>query len=366
MHTHTSRLLEPYTSPALRLPNRVVMAPMTRGRADAEGVPGTHTAAYYAQRASAGLIITEGIYPHAYGLGGLGVPGLVTTAQVDAWRGVTKAVHASGGRIYAQLWHVGRLSHPAFLPGGDAPLAPSALAAPGYTHIASGRAAYPVPRAMSRADIAEAVEAYANAARNAVAAGFDGVEIHGANGYLVSQFLSDNANRRTDEYGGSVNGRIRFAVESVEAVAAAIGAERTALRISPANPDNGLVEEDPATLHRALLGAVDGLGLAYLHVSEKGAYPALADLRGSWNGTLIGNYSPAAPTEPAAGERLLADGLADAVAFGRLFIANPDLPVRLAVGAELAEYDASDAYRPGLAGYADHPAVAAPFVPVGA
>ncbi|GAA1693438.1 alkene reductase [Fodinicola feengrottensis] len=352
-YSPTNPLLRPYDSAALHLPNRIVMAPMTRGRADAAGVPHPLAAAYYAQRASAGLIVTEGIWPISTGIGGPGLPGLATAAQVAGWRTVTTAVHAAGGRIFAQLWHVGRVSHPSVQPGRAAPLAPSAVRPPGQLHVPGGKADYVTPRAMALAEIAETVRSYADAARNALAAGFDGVEVHAANGYLLQQFLGDNTNLRSDAY---ADGR-RFVIEVVDAVTGAIGAARVGLRLSPGNTENDVHESDPGALYAPLVSTLDSRGLAYLHLSEKGRYPAITELRQVWSGTLIGNYDPPEPTNPATGELLLASGAADLVAFGRLFLANPDLPIRIAVGAPLAEAAEATHYTPGPSGYADYPAI---------
>ncbi|GAB3423191.1 alkene reductase [Flindersiella endophytica] len=346
-------LLQPYESKHLRLPNRIAMAPMTRGRADDEtGVPHPMAATYYAQRATAGLIITEGVWPVFLGKGGPGIPGLATAEQVGGWQTVTDAVHAMGGRIFAQLWHVGRISHPRTLDGA-VPLAPSAVRPAGLVHIAGGKAEYVTPRAMTTQQIGETIEGFARAARNAIDAGFDGVELHGANGYLIHQFLADNTNLRSDSYGGSVPNRTRFALETVDAVAAEVGAGRVAIRLAPGNPENDLVEARPADVYRPLVEELDRRELAYLHVSEKGSYRALEDLRPRWSGTLIGNYDPPQPTDRALGESLLSRGLADVVSFGRLFIANPDLPARFATGAPLKIAPESVHYVGGVHGYVD-------------
>jgi N-ethylmaleimide reductase len=356
--TERSPLLTPYTGPHLRLPNRLAMSPMTRYRADpVTGVPRPEIAVYYAQRASAGLIITEGIWPTRQGIGGPGVPGLADDAQRAGWQPVTSAVHAAGGRIFAQLWHVGRLAHPAALPDGCWPVAPSAVRAPGTVHIGDSSLETVTPRAMTRAGIAATIESFAAAARRAVDAGFDGVELHGANGYLIHQFLADNTNQRTDSYGGSDANHRRFALELVDAVAGAIGPDRLGVKLSPANPENGLVEERPAERYQVLVSELDRLGLAYLHLSEKASYPAHADLRGCWSGMLIGNYDPPEPSGQARGEALLATGNADVVAYGRLFISNPDLPARFAIGAPLSPIDPAHLYRGGPRGYTDYPAL---------
>ncbi len=349
--TH-SPLLTPYRSPALSLPNRIAMAPMTRNRADdATGIPNPLTRTYYAQRASAGLIITEGIWPTLAGKGEPGVPGLANADHVEGWREVTTAVHAAGGRIFAQLWHVGRLSHPVTL--GTLPMAPSAVRPPGTIHTVDGKLDYVTPREMTLGDIEETIAAFAAAASNAIEAGFDGVEVHGANGYLIQQFLGDNTNLRTDAYGR----RDRFVLDVVDAVIAAVGADRVALRLSPGNPENDVLENDPASVYPALVSALDERGLAYLHLSEKGTYPAISELRKRWSGTLIGNYDPVEPSSPELGEKLLLSGDADVVAFGRLFIANPDLPMRIAAGAPLAALDRQLFHRGGAQGYTDQPAL---------
>ncbi|TDC84254.1 alkene reductase [Actinomadura sp. 7K507] len=357
----TSPLLRPYDGPHLKLPNRIAMAPMTRGRADdVTGVPHPLTAEYYAQRAAAGLIVTEGIWPNILGKGGPGIPGLVTDAQVDGWRAVTDAVHAAGGTIFAQLWHVGRMTHPLNLPGGATPAAPSAVRIaeePIYTN--QGNVDHVTPRAMTTSEAEATVADFAAEARNAIRAGFDGVEVHGANGYLIQQFLAENTNRRTDRFGGSRAGRLRFALDVVEAVAAEVGPERVGLRISPDNPENEIAEEDPQGTYRALVDAVDPLGLAYLHVIERGAYAALADLRARWSGTLIGNFNGPEPTSQRAGEQVLAADLADLFSFGRLFISNPDLPARFATGAPLTPHAPALVYGGDAEGYVDYPALTA-------
>ncbi|GAA1890160.1 alkene reductase [Streptomyces durmitorensis] len=352
-----SPLLEPYRGPALHLPNRTAMAAMTRARADdATGAPIPLMAEYYAQRATAGLIVSEGIWPHRLGKGGPGVPGLTGQAHVEGWRRVTRAVHDAGGRVFAQLWHVGRVSHPDIL-GGEQPVAPSAVAvSPGHGQIytASGPQEYVVPRALTTAEVTETVEAHASAARNAIDAGFDGVEISGAYGYLLAQFLSDNANLRTDGYGDHV----RFVIEVVEAVAAAIGADRTALRVSPGNPLLDTVETDPASRYHRLLDALNGMDLAYLHVVQSGKYAALADLRPRWNGTLVATYDGPEPGSREQAEQALRTGLADVYSFGRLFLANPDLPRRIADDAPLNPQRASGMYGGGGEGYVDYPVLA--------
>lgn len=358
------RLLSPLTlSDALTLPNRVVMAPMTRHRADADGTPLPVVAEHYAQRAGAGLIVTEGVFPAYAGQSDARLPGLVTPAHERAWRGVADAVHAAGGRIVLQLMHGGRAGHPGNRYDGSVPQGPSAVPTPWPARLPDGTKVAPVtPGVLSVPEIARVIDQHVTAARTAVAAGFDAVELHGANSYLIHQFLADNTNLRTDRYGVTrVQDRIRFAVELTEAVADAVGAERVGLRLSPGNPQFGMSETDPAPTYRALLAALDGLGLLYLHLTEGDAYPALSDLRPRWRRPVIANVGEnRAPTDPATAEALLRAGLADAVGFGRRFIANPDLVERIAVGAPLAEVHLPTLYGPDHRGYTDYPRLVTP------
>jgi len=349
-------LLTPHRRGLLDLPNRIAMSPMTRGRADdGTGVPSELAATYYTQRAGAGLLISEGISVHPLGKAGPGIPGLRTDEQVARWREVTSAVHDAGGRIFAQLWHVGRMTHPVTL-DGTTPTAPSAVAitqAPIFTR--EGLLPHVTPRALTEAEIGDVIAAFALGARRAIEAGFDGVEIHGANGYLLQQILAENTNLRSDDYGGSLENRLRFVLEVVDAVTAEIGADRVGLRISPDNPENQIEEHDARETYRALVDALDPIGLAYLHVLERGAYAALADLRLRWSGTLIANHNGPTPLDPVTAERLLAADLADVIAFGRLFITNPDLPARIATGLPLAPPPVADVYGGGARGYVDYP-----------
>ncbi|MCC3318116.1 alkene reductase [Nocardia africana] len=350
-------LLTDYHEHHLHLPNRVVMAPMTRLRSRPDGSPTADVVTYYAQRADAGLIVTEGIWPHSSGQSEAWVPGLATDAHVIGWRRVTEAVHGAGGRIFAQLMHGGRLGHPLARIDGTLPAGPSAVPAPDPVHLLDGgKAPAPQPRAMTRAEITQAVGHYAEAAAHALAAGFDGVEIHGANSYLVHQFLADNTNLRSDDYGGTIVDRMRFALEVTDAVAAVAGSHRVGIRLSPGNPQFGIREADPAPLYRALVRELAGRDLAYLHLTDNDDYPALADLRPRWNGTLVANVGEnRAPTTPAAAERVLADGLADLVSFGRAFIANPDLVSRIRHHRVLAPVREEGLYGRGPAGYTDYP-----------
>ncbi len=331
------------------------MAPMTRGRADdMTGVPHPLTAEYYAQRASAGLIVSEGVWVDRTGKSGPGIPGLVTEQQVEAWRAVTDAVHGKGGRIFAQLWHAGRVSHPGVM--GRTPVAPSAVRQAGRIFVADEWLDTVEPRALGEDEIGEVVQHFATAARQAVDAGFDGVELHGANGYLIQEFLARNTNLRQDRYGGSVAARLRFPLEVVAAVADRIGAARVALRISPGNPENDIVEDDWQEVYSRLLAELRRYELAYLHVIDTPEAEALAHLRPLWPGTLIANLRSEEPTSREEGESLIESGLADVVAFGRLFIANPDLPARFALGAPLAAADHDVFYGARLDGYTDFPA----------
>ncbi|KOX08822.1 alkene reductase [Nocardiopsis sp. NRRL B-16309] len=361
-------LLTPHALPALTLPNRVVMAPMTRMRADRNAVPTPLMATYYAQRAGAGLIVSEGVSPSPAGQQYLTQPGLYSDRQVDAWRQVTDAVHAAGGRIFAQVMHAGRNAHPANRHDGGIPLAPSEVSRTHLVHTLDGKAAPVAPRAMTRTEVRAAVAEHADAAAEAIRAGFDGVEIHGANSYLPHQFLADNTNLRTDEYGGGTTGRIRFAVEVVEAVADAVGAERVGLRLSPGNTEGEMVERDPATVYRALLAAIDPLGLAYLHLTDDPVYPALADLRPRWSGTLVGNTGEHEETTQESAARLVGEGRADLVSVGRPFISTPDAVERLAAGIPWALIREREFhYTSGPRGYVDYPrSNGTPTLPAGA
>ncbi|OEU85567.1 1,2-oxophytodienoate reductase [Streptomyces abyssalis] len=350
----TSPLLTPYSSGSLSLPNRLVMAPMTRFRAHEDGTPLPVVADHYAQRAEAGLLITEGIWPHRRGQSDWRLPGLETAAHVAGWRAVTDAVHERGGRIFAQLMHGGRQGHPRSRLLGDVPAGPSAVPVPGPVHVKDGKAEAPVPREMTVDDIRTAIDDHVAAARNALRAGFDGVEIHGANSYLTHQFLADNTNLRDDAYGCD---KTRFAVELVTAVAEAVGADRLGLRLSPGNPQFGMAERAPAPVYRALLDALNPLGLAYLHLTDNDDYPALADLRPRWRGTLIGNVGENhEPTTRQQGERVLTQGYADLVSYGRAFLTHPDLPARIAVNGPIGTpIDTARLYTHGAEGYTDYP-----------
>jgi N-ethylmaleimide reductase len=362
-------LFDPLQVGAWSLPNRVVMAPLTRNRAPG-AVPTPLMATYYAQRASAGLLVTEATAITQQGQGYADVPGLYAPAQIAGWRGVTDAVHAAGGRIACQLWHVGRISHVDLQPGGAAPVAPSAIAAKSKTVLfRDGQPVFietSLPRALSAAEIPGLIDDYARAARAAMAAGFDGVEIHGANGYLIDQFLKTGSNRRSDEWGGSVENRCRFALAVVRAVAAAVGAPRTGLRLSPVTPANDAGDEAAQPLFEHLLRTLAPLDLAYLHLIEGATGGArelpdrpfdFAALRGAYRSA----GGRAAWMVNNGYDRALADAAlesgADLVAFGRPFIANPDLVRRLRDGAPLAAGNRATWYGGGAEGYTDYPAL---------
>lgn len=348
-------LFSPATLGNLTLKNRVVMAPMTRCRA-AGNVPNALMAAYYAQRADAGLIITEGTSPSPDGLGYARIPGLFSSAQVQGWRKVTEAVHGAGGRIFAQLMHTGRVGHPANLPPGARLLAPSAVAAPGEMWTdTQGMQPHPVPEAMSEGAIAATIGEFAQACNNAVAAGFDGVELHGANGYLIDQFLNTASNRRTDRWGGSIENRMRFALEVAGAAAEAIGAERVGMRISPYGVFNGMAPDaDMDALYVRLAEALNKLGLVYIHMvdhSSMGAPDVSPELKARVRGSFEGKYILSGGYDAARANADLQAGKGDLVAFGRPFIANPDLVQKLRAGTSLKVPDESIFYTPGSEGY---------------
>lgn len=352
-------LFDPLTAGDLRLPNRIVMAPMTRARATREHVPTPRMATYYAQRASAGLIIAEAAPISVAGAGWPWSPGLWTQAQVEGWAAVTRAVHEAGGRIVAQLWHMGRLVHPAM--SGAQPVSASAVTAPGEAHTYEGKQPHVAPRPLARAEIPALIGDYVTAARNAIRAGFDGVQLHAANGYLIDQFLRDGTNRRTDAYGGPVENRARLLLEVTGAIADAIGPGRTAVRLSPNGEVNGVIDSDPEALFGHAAQALNALGIAFLELRESrpdGTFrpsdqPIVSPvIRQRFKGVLVlnGDYTP----DGAAAA--VADGRADAIAFGRPFIANPDLVERIRHGLPLAEPgDMASWYAQDDAGYADYP-----------
>jgi N-ethylmaleimide reductase len=356
-----ARLLSPYRLGELELKNRLVMSPMTRSRALAGNVPNPLATTYYTQRASAGLIVTEAAQVSPQGVGYIRTPGIHSPAQVQGWREITDAVHRAGGRIFAQLWHVGRISHPDFH-GGELPVAPSAVAANGEVFTGRGRAKMVTPRALDAHEVPGVVEQFRKGAENAKAAGFDGVELHGANGYLLDQFLRDGANRRTDAYGGSVRNRARFPLEVTEAVVDVWGPDRVGYKISPNGAFNSMSDSDPAATFGYFTDELSKLGLAYLHASEGVAGPTAPPtgavrlapiLRPRFAGALILNGGYDAESANAAITR----GEADLIAFGASFLANPDLPIRFARRASLNAPDPATFYAGEAKGYIDYPAL---------
>ncbi|MER5456356.1 alkene reductase [Micromonospora sp. NPDC002389] len=350
-------LFDPVRLGRLRLPSRIVMAPMGRGRATRDGTPLPYVADYYAQRADAGLIVSEATNPAPRAVGHAYSVQWHTPAQTQAWTAVARAVHEAGGRIVLQIMHAGRIGHPALY--GHRPLAPSPVPAAGLARTFDGPKEHPEPREMSPTDITDAIEDVVRCAETAVAAGFDGVELHGANGYLVHQFLSAVTNRRTDKYGGAPHRRVRFAVELVEAVGAAVGADRVGLRLSPGFGLNDMTEPDADEVYPALLQALRPLDLAYLHLVH-GSDPELTRVvRARWDGAVVlnpgtGNLGPEA-TRAAVADALAAGF--DALAFGKQFLANPDLPRRLADGSPFNPPDPTTFYQGGRRGYLDYPRI---------
>jgi len=347
-----NHLFSPLRIGRLAVSNRIVMAPMTRSRADDAGHVGPLTAEYYAQRAGAGLIISEGIYPEPMGRGYVRTPGLVHAGHVAAWRAVTDAVHRAGGRIAAQIMHAGRISDPSLLPGAATPVAPSAVRPSGTTFTDEGPRPHVTPRALGLHEVAAIIDHHAKAALRAVEAGFDAVELHAGAGYLPMQFLSTGTNQRSDRYGGGVAQRIRFVVETLEAMCAAVGAERVGLKITPEMRFNDLADADAMATYTALLRALRPLNLAFLEMA-----PAPASLVGHavLRPLFDGAYLAGGGFDRQSGEDLLRSGGADAIVYGQLFIANPDLPRRFAQRAPLAKADPSTFYARGARGYIDYP-----------
>lgn len=358
----STTLFSPVRVGPFTLPNRLAMAPMTRNRAGAGNAPTAMNATYYAQRASAGLLITEASQVSPQGVGYPATPGIHSPEQVAGWRLVTDAVHARGGRIFLQLWHVGRISHPLFQPGGALPVAPSAIAPKGTSYTPEGPKPFMTPRALEAAEIPGIVEDFRRGARNALAAGFDGVEIHSANGYLPDQFLQDGTNRRTDEYGGPVWNRARFLLEVTAAAAEVWGAGRVAVRLSPSSTFNDVRDSDPRATFGYAIRELDKLGLAYLHLVEGGPdderhggkVVPTSYFRPMFRGPLMVNNNHSRQSAEAA----VASGAADLVSFGRPFLANPDLPERFKLAAPLNEPDAATFYGGTEKGYIDYPALA--------
>lgn len=364
-------LFSPIALAGTLLPHRIVMAPLTRSRAGEGNVPTPLTIDYYRQRAGAALIITEATQISQQGQGYAWTPGIHEDAQIAAWSMVADAVHAEGGRIFMQLWHVGRVSHPVFQPEGGLPVAPTAMPVPGKTFIIdeAGNGVWadvPVPQELTIAGIEAIIADYAQAARNAIAAGMDGVEIHAANGYLIDQFINTNSNRRTDRYGGSIENRVRLLMEVVDAVTAAIGSTRVAVRLTPMGRFMGMGDDTPEETFGHIAAQLDRRKLAYLHVVEPSTMGTETDtaedprwdaivrlMRRLYSGTLMlaGGY------DQAGAERALADGRGDIIAFGKLFLSNPDLPERFARGAELNDADRTTFFGGTARGYTDYPAL---------
>jgi 2,4-dienoyl-CoA reductase-like NADH-dependent reductase (Old Yellow Enzyme family) len=338
---------------AFHLPNRIIMAPLTRCRSAAGRVPTALMAEYYRQRATAGLILSEATAVDPMGVGYPDTPGIWSREQVEGWKQVTRAVHEAGGRIVLQLWHVGRISHPLYL-NGAAPVAPSAIAAAGHVSLVRPYASYPVPRALELAEISAVIEAYRRGAQNALEAGFDGVELHGANGYLLDQFLQDGTNRRTDEYGGPVENRARLMLETVDAAIGVWGADRVGLHLAPRGDSHDMKDSNPAETFGYVAREAGRRKLAFLCVREGLDEPRLGpDLKKAFGGAYIANQNFTAESA----EREIAGGNADAVAWGKLFIANPDLPERFRLRTALNQPESGTFYGGGEGGYTDYPAL---------
>jgi N-ethylmaleimide reductase len=356
-----SKLFEAYRLGSLTLSNRFVMAPLTRNRAALGNVPSSLSAKYYAQRASAGLIISEATQVAPEGQGYEATPGIHSPEQIEGWREVTNAVHAKGGLIFLQLWHVGRVSHVSLQPGGQPPVAPSAIKANTKTFVGGTFADTSAPRALRLDEIPGVIASFRRGAANAIAAGFDGVELHGANGYLLDQFLRDGSNRRDDAYGGSIENRARLLIEVLGEVIAEVGAGRVGIRLSPVSPSNDISDSNPSALFTHVVEGIDALAPVYIHVVEGatggdrnfGAPFDYDALRRKFRGTYIGNNGYDLATAADA----VGSGRADLVAFGKAFLANPDLVARLRAGAPLNAPDKATFYGGGEKGYTDYPAL---------
>ncbi|PPC93653.1 MAG: alkene reductase [Methylotenera sp.] len=355
-------LFSPVKLGSMQLSNRIVMAPLTRNRAGEHGVPQPLNVTYYEQRASAGLIVTEATPISAMAHGYPALPGIYTDAQVAGWKKITDAVHAKGGKIVIQLWHVGRISHPTLLPDGALPVAPSAIKPAGKAFTYQGLLDYVEPRALDANELSSIVADYVHATKSALAAGFDGVEIHAANGYLLDQFLRDGTNQRTDQYGGSFENRARFLLEVTKAVVDVAGSDKVGVRISPVNPFNDMKDSNPQALFNFVTESLNQFNLAYLHVVEGGIHGGgIADpfdfdaLRKLFKGPYMANLA----YDKARGNAVVASGHADVVAYGVPFIANPDLVERFRTDAPLNEADSSTFYGGTEKGYTDYPFIEA-------
>ncbi len=349
----SSKLFTPVSIGALRLRNRIVMAPMTRSRSGmADGVPGYLVPLYYAQRATAGLIISEGVSPSAIGRGYLMTPGIYSDAQVEQWRRVTDAVHREGGLISLQLMHTGRISNPGALPDDAPPVAPSAIKAEGQAFSLTGQHGYRVPHALTTAEVEQTIADYGTAARRALEAGFDAVELHAASGYLPEQFLASKTNHRDDRYGGSLENRARFVIETLEALIDAVGAGRIGIKIAPEFNFNDIADATPQETYRHLVQAIAPMGLAYLHVALVNVD---FDYHAMFRTLFPGSYLYGAGLNKGKANSLLESGSADAAVFGTLFVANPDLPRRFEQDAELSSPDPKTLYGGAAEGYVDYP-----------
>jgi len=353
-------LFSPVVLGSISLKNRIVMAPLTRNRAGEGGVPQTINATYYAQRASAGLIVTEATPISAMGHGYPALPGIYTDAQVAGWKKVTDAVHAKGGKIVIQLWHVGRISHPSLLPNQALPVAPSAIKPAGQAFTYQGLVDYVEPRALDVSELPAIVQDYVHATKSAIAAGFDGVEIHAANGYLLDQFLRDGTNHRTDQYGGSIENRARLLLEVTQAVVNVIGADKVGVRVSPVNPFNDMNDSNPQAVFNYVANALNQFNLAYLHAVEGGIHGGgkadpfdFSVFRKQFKGAYMANLS----YDKKRGNQAVASGHADVVAYGVPYIANPDLVERFQQDAPLNEADSNTFYGGAEQGYTDYPAL---------
>ncbi|MDR1076067.1 MAG: alkene reductase [Xanthomonadaceae bacterium] len=350
-----SQLFTPVSVGRYSLKNRMVMAPMTRSRADdVTGVPGGLMATYYGQRADAGLIVSEGTFPSAMGKGYVHTPGIDTPEQIEGWQKVADAVHAKGGRIFMQIMHVGRISHPSMLPGNALPVAPSAVRPAGQSWTSQGQQDFVEPHALTLEEVAGVIDGFRSGARNAIAAGFDGVELHSASGYLAEQFLSSGTNQRQDAYGGSVANRARFVLEALKAMADEVGSDRVGIKISPEMNFNDIRDDNPRETYTYLVDHLRDMKLAYLHVALFGAK---TDYHGLLRPRFDGAYLAGGGLTQATAEAMIDAGRADAAVFGAAFIANPDLPERFRRGAALNEGDKSKFYGGGAEGYTDYPAL---------
>ncbi len=346
-----SPLFQPLTVGALELPNRIIMAPLTRSRSGASRVPNDLMVEYYEQRASAGLILTEATAVTPMGVGYADTPGIWSDEQVAGWQKITKAVHAKGGRIFLQLWHVGRISHPMFL-NGELPVAPSAIKPAGHVSLVRPITDYVTPRALETSEIPGIVEAYRKGAENAKKAGFDGVEVHGANGYLLDQFLQSGTNTRTDQYGGSVENRARLMLEVTDAVIGVWGADRVGMHLAPRGDSQDMGDANPLETFTYVARELGKRKIAFIAAREKLGPDSIGPaIKEAFGGVFIANEK----FDKDTAEQVLKDGKADAVAFGQLYIANPDLPERFAANAELNAPDGSTFYAGGAGGYTDYP-----------